>query len=161
MVQNGWGMAMDGEEKAGLWRSPWEASGRGGRQGHQKGTMGPLWPGSLLRAGQLDHLDRLGTWVGGTKAQMEAGRAECLAGRRTGFHPPLNRDLGSGPQEGRGKPGACSQLWRGAVPDPADNGQHQTGEVDTNSLCITAAKAKPGPAGQEGWGQGPGKRHPV
>lgn len=24
------------------------------------------------------------------------------------------------------------------------------GEVDTNSLCITAAKAKPGPAGQEG-----------
>lgn len=82
---------------------------------------------SLLRAGQLDHLDRLGTWVGGTKAQMEAGRAECLAGRRTGFHPPLDRDLGSGPWEGRGKPGACSQLWRGAVPDPADNGQHQTG----------------------------------
>lgn len=25
------------------------------------------------------------------------------------------------------------------------------GEVGTNSLCITAAKAKPGPAGQKGW----------
>lgn len=73
MVQNGWGMAMDGEEKAGLWRSPWEASSRGGRQGHQKGTMGPLWPGSLLRAGQLDHLDRLGTWVGAQRPRWKQG----------------------------------------------------------------------------------------
>lgn len=39
MVQNGWGMAMDGGEKAGLWTSPWEANGGGGR-------LGPLWPES-------------------------------------------------------------------------------------------------------------------
>lgn len=26
------------------------------------------------------------------------------------------------------------------------------GEVGANSLCITAANAKPGPAGQGGWG---------
>lgn len=31
-------------EKAGLWRSPWEASGRGGRRGHKKRALGPLWP---------------------------------------------------------------------------------------------------------------------
>lgn len=79
---------------------------------------------SLLRAGQLDRLDRLGTWVGGTRPRE--GR---VSGRKEDRFPPTSqhRDLGSGPWEGRGKPRACSQLWRGAVPDPADNGQHQTG----------------------------------
>lgn len=46
MVQNGWGMAMDGGEKAGLWTSPWEGSGGGGGLGHKKGASGPLWPES-------------------------------------------------------------------------------------------------------------------
>lgn len=45
------------------------------------------------------------------KAQMEAGRAECLAGRRTGFHPPLDAEtLALVPGRGRGsqEPAASS-----------------------------------------------------
>lgn len=38
-----------------------------------------------------------------------------MSGRKEDRFPPTSRrrDLGSGPWEGQGKPGACSQLWRG------------------------------------------------
>lgn len=114
MVQNGWGMAMDGEEKAGLWRSPWGASGRGGRQDTRRGHRDLCGLRPLLGARQLDSLDRLGTH-GGRAQGPDGSRAGRVSGRKEDRFPPTSRrrDLGSGPWEGQGKPGACSQLWRG------------------------------------------------
>lgn len=94
----------------------------GTRSGHQ--ALCGLSP--LLGAGQARQFGQ-GEDVGGSTRPRWKQGGQCLAGR-TGFYPPLNtRDLGYGPWEGQGKPGACSQLWRGLVPDLADSGQHQTG----------------------------------
>lgn len=82
---------------------------------------------------------------------------------RKGRFPPTSqrRDLGSGPWEGLGKPGPAASSGGERCLTGLATDSTRLGEVGTDSLCITAAKAKPGPAGQKGWGQGPGRRHPV
>lgn len=133
-----------------------------GDEGTRRGHWALCGLSPLLGAGQARQFGQGGDV--GTRPRWKQG-GQCLAGR-TGFHPPLNtKDLGYG----RGRGGA----WQGEARDlqPALEGpwcltwlmvdSTRLGEVGTNSLCITAAKAKPGPAGQKGWGQGPGKRHPV
>lgn len=96
---------------------------------------------------------------GGHKAQMEAGRAEWQEGGQVSTHLSTETlALVPGRGEGSQGPAASSggeQCLTRLTMDSTRQG------VDTNSLCITAAKAKPGPAGQEGCGRGPGKRHPV
>lgn len=68
--------------------------------------------------------------------------------------PPQCRGPGHGLWEVLRELGACSQPWRRKrrltwlMVDLEDS--TRLGEVGVNSLCVTAAKARPGPAGQEG-----------
>lgn len=116
---------------------------------------------SLLRAGQLDHLDRLGTWVGGTRPRWkQGGQSVWQEGGQVSTHLSTET-LALVPGRGEGSQGPAASSGGERCLTRLTMDSTRLGEVDTNSLCITAAKAKPGPAGQEGWGQGPGKRHPV
>lgn len=114
----------------------------------------PSWGRKHLRVRQFGQFwDRVG--LGGTGPQTEAGQVGSMPGRMEGH----------GPQEVLGESGAHSQPeWRKRrltwlMVDQEDS--TRLGEVGMNSLCITAAKVRPGPAGQEGWGWGSGRRHPV
>lgn len=153
MVQNGWGMAMDGGEKAGLWRSPWEARWVVGDEGTRRGHRAPRGLSPLLGAGQARKFGQGGD-VAGHKAQMAAGRA--VSGRKdrlpaTSRHKrPWLWSLG-GAGEARGP----QQLWRGSVSDLTDGGQHQTGRSGHEFPLYYSCQGKTRPCRSERLGTGP------
>lgn len=154
MVQNGWGMAMDGGEKAGLWRSPWEARWVVGDEDTRRGHRALRGLSSVLGAGQARQFGQGGDVGEGTRPRWQQG-GQCLAGR-TGFQPPLNtRDLGYGPWEGQGKPGAHSSSGGGSVSDLTDGGQHQTGRSDHLFPLYYSCQGKTRPCRSERLGTGP------
>lgn len=119
-----------------------EVGDEGTRRGHQ--ALCGLSP--LLGAGQARQFGQGGD-VGGSRegSVWQEGQVST--------HLSTQETLAMVPGRGRGSQGPAASSGGAWCLTWLTVDSTRLGEVGTNSLCITAAKAKPGPAGQKGWGQ--------
>lgn len=119
-----------------------EVGDEGTRRGHQ--ALCGLSP--LLGAGQARQFGQGGD-VGGSRegSVWQEGQVST--------HLSTQETLAMVPGRGRGSQGPAASSGGAWCLTWLTVDSTRLGEVGTNSLCITAAKAKPGPTGQKDWGQ--------
>lgn len=134
------------------------------------GEWGERWARCSLTplSSRQETLSQFGeSWVKGrglTGAGSRLRKGRQSAWLDEGQVAPARRGLGPGPWPLGGAEGGRSlQPAPEEALDLADGGLRTAPDWEKwgKFPCITAANARPGPAGQEGWGLGHGKRHLV